>query len=328
MVLTKVDVEKDDCKIVAVGKVQTHVVPQQRTGKGERLAIYTDGISAGDERLSFGIFKKGKILLWLTVFFKTMFSHIVENDIISDDQEYAIASGGINTNRRRFRNRALLIREVTQIPVECIAREYLTGSLWREYLKKLFFTLGHLLPEGMKEFDKLENVIFTPSIKNKTGHDENITYDHLVEFLREWLAQEENKHFKIDAQVLAQLLRSTTLAIFHAGSRFLDEKGLILADWKGEFGLYIDEKGETIFVWSDEGITPDTARIWLKDSYGPGKIPVGLDKDAVRNWIEAHGGDRNVPFEIQLKTAEAYMSFAEKVLPEEYLDKINIEPTH
>lgn len=328
MLLTKVEVDQDDFRIVSDGKVQTHIKPQQREERRNRTAIYTDRISAGDERLPFGIVKKGKILLWLTVFFKTMFSNIIENDIISYDQEYAMASGGINKNRRKYRNRTLLIREVTQVPVECIARAYLAGSLFKEYQKRGLFTFGFLLPKDVKEYDKLGTAIFTPSIKNKEGHDENITYDQLVEFLRKWLSEEENKHFKIDAQVLAQLLRSTTLAIFQAGSKFLDEKGLILADWKGEFGLYIDKNGETILVWSDEGITPDTARIWLKKSYGEGKIPVGLDKDAVRNWINEHGGDRNVPIEVQMKTVIGYMSFAEKVLPKEFLDKIHIEPKY
>lgn len=325
--LTEVKVSKHE--VVSDGKVQTHIRPLQ--GKENvRLAIFTDRISAGDERLPFGISHKGKILVWLTVFFKTMFSHIVENDIISSDQEYALAYANMDGKgvRRFYRNRVLLIREVIQIPVECIARRYLVGSLLTEHTKDLLFTLGHMLPRGMKKHDKLSQAIFTPSIKNKEGHDKNITYDQLVVFLRKWLAEEKNRNLKIDAQVLAQLLRSTTLAIFQEGSNFLSEKGLILADWKGEFGFFIDSKGDIILVWSDEGITPDTARIWLKDSYGEGKIPVGLDKDAVRNWIEGHGGDRNVPLDVQLKTAKAYMIFAEMVLSPEYLQKICEEPAY
>lgn len=318
----------DTCVKVCDGKVQVHLKPRGREKRNQRLAIFTDRISASDERLSFPIRNKGKILVWLTVFFKTIFENIVENDIISYDQEYALASGGINNIRKKYRNRVLLIREVTQIPVECIARGFLAGSLEKEYRKKGLFTLGHLLPEGLKKFDKLKTPIFTPSIKNREGHDTNITYDHLVEFLRRWLRKKENAHLKIDAQALAQLLRSTTLAIFHAGSDFLDEKGLILADWKGEFGLYVDKNGEIILVWSDEGITPDTARIWKKDSCGKGKIPEGLDKDAVRNWISEHNGDRNVPYEVQERTAEAYATFAEIVLPEEYLNKIYEETAY
>ena len=324
--ITKVDIPTN-CEVVNDGKVQTHIKPRGSKRK-ERLAIYTDRISAGDERLPFAIIHKGKILLWLTVFFKTMFSNIVENDIISYDQEYAMACGGINEARRKYRNRVLLIQEVTQIPVECIARKYLVGSLFAEYTKDGLFTLGHRLSRNMKEYDKLEAAIFTPSIKNKEGHDVNITYDQMVVFLREWLAKKENKHLKIDAQVLSQLLRSTTLAIFQAGSNFLSENGLILADWKGEFGLFVNDQGEIILIWSDEGITPDTARIWLENSYGKRKIPLGLDKDAVRNWIKNHGGDRNVPLDVQMKTAKANMTFAEMVLPPEYLQKIYEEPAY
>ncbi|MDD5098117.1 MAG: phosphoribosylaminoimidazolesuccinocarboxamide synthase [Candidatus Pacebacteria bacterium] len=319
-----------DCEIVNVGKVQIHVRSKIKNDKKkkERTAIFTDNISAGDERLGFGIKNKGKILLWLTIFFKTMFSHIVENDIVSIDQEYAMASAGINKVRRRFRNRVLLIEEVIQIPVECIARGYLVGSFYKAYLKAKLFVLGYILPEGMKEYDQLEKSLFTPSIKNKEGHDENVSYEELVVFLRKWLSQEENKHLKIDAQTLAQLLRSTTLAIFNEAKRFFLERDLILVDWKCEFGLCVDKNGEIILVWSDEGITPDTSRVWLKESYGEGKIPIGLDKDAVRKWVESHNGDKNVPMEIREKTAEAYMLFAEKILPEEYLKKITEEPLY
>lgn len=314
--------------MVLDGKVQTHIKSKESKERPQRLAIYTDRISAGDERLDFPIINKGKILLWLTVFFKTMFESIVENDIVSYDQEYAIASGGINENRKKYRNRVLLIKEVTQIPVECIARRYLTGSLLVEYLKGSVFVLGHILKHGMKEYDKLPTSIFTPSIKNAKGHDVNISYAQLIEFLREWLAREENQKFKIDAQSLAQLLRSTTLAIFQSGSEFLETKDLILADWKGEFGIYLNKKGEIVLVWSDEGITPDTARIWTKSSYGEGKKPRGLDKDAVRNWIKDHNGDRNVPLEVQLQTSKAYMTFAEAVLPPDYLEAIYKEPVY
>ncbi|MFA5013564.1 MAG: phosphoribosylaminoimidazolesuccinocarboxamide synthase [Candidatus Paceibacterota bacterium] len=311
----------EDSVVISDGKVQTHI-KHKESKRDERVAIYTDRISACDERLPFGITNKGKILLWSTIFFKRKFENIVENDIVSFDQSYAMASGGINKNSEIYRNRVLLIREVVQIPVECIAREYLVGSLFAEYSKDSSFALGHTLPRGMKEYDKLGVPIFTPSIKNKTGHDTNITYNELISFLREWLDREENRKFKIDAQLLAQLLRSTTLAIFSAGSKFFDEKGAILADWKGEFGLYINDKGETIFVWSDEGITPDTSRVWLKESYGEGKIPIGLDKDPVRK----HKKKGDVPFEVQLETIRIYRTFSEMLLPPEYLEKIYEEP--
>jgi phosphoribosylaminoimidazole-succinocarboxamide synthase len=325
--ITKVDVP-DNCVLVLDGKVQTHIKSKESKGKPRRLAIYTDRISAGDERLDFPIINKGKILLWLTVFFKMMFQNIIENDIISYDQEYALASGGINEDRRKYRNRVLLIQEVTQVPVECIVRRYLVGSLLAEYLKDLFFVFGHILQRNMKKYDRLKTPIFTPSIKSKEGHDVNVSYEQLVEFLREWLARKENQKFKIDAQALAQLLRSTSMAIFQSGSEFLETKDLILADWKGEFGIYLNEEGEIALVWSDEGITPDTARIWIKSSYGEGKDPVGLDKDAVRNWIKEHDGNRNVPLEVQLQTSKAYMTFAEAVLPSEYLKKIYEEPAY
>lgn len=313
-------------KKVYEGKVQIHLKSKDEK-KAQRLAIFTDRISAGDEKLNFPIKNKGKILVWSTVFFKELLGNLIPNDIISCDQDYSLACGGINKDRKKYWNRALLIREVTQIPVECIARSFLVGSLYEAYQKDQFSPLGHYLPEGMKKFDKLKTPIFTPSIKNKDGHDTNITYRQLVEFLREWLAREENRRFKIDAQILAQLLRSTTLAIFRAGSDYLYENELVLADWKGEFGLYLCE-GEVILVWSDEGITPDTARIWRRESCGEGKIPVGLDKDAVRNWISEHNGDRNVPPEIQKKTAEAYATFAHLVLPRKYLYKIYEEPAY
>jgi len=321
--ITEIEVP-DTSEKVYEGKVQVHL-RSKGYNKAQRLAIFTDRISAGDERLGFPIKNKGRILVWSTVFFKQLLEDIVPNDIISCDQDYSLACGGINKDRKKYWNRALLIREVTQIPVECIARSYLVGSLHEAYQNDQPFPLGYHLPEGMKKFDKLKTPIFTPSIKNKEGHDTNITYRQLVEFLREWLAREENRHFKIDARILAQLLRSTTLAIFRAGSDYLYDNDLVLADWKGEFGFYLCD-GEVILVWSDEGITPDTARIWRKESCGKGMIPVGLDKDAVRNWISEHDGNRDVPYDVRAKTAEAYKTFAHLVLPKEYLCKIYEEP--
>jgi phosphoribosylaminoimidazole-succinocarboxamide synthase len=208
---------------------------------------------------------KGIILTQISKFWLTNTSHIVPNHFITDDvtnypdecKEYS----------ETLRGRSMLVRKCKPLPIEAIVRGYIAGSGWKEY-KKSGTICGIPLPEGLVEFQKLPEPIFTPSTKAEVGHDENVDFEYAKNIL---------------GTELAEKVRDISLNLFNFASNYLESRNLILADTKFEFG--IDENGELILI--DEVLTPDSSRFWLKEDYAPGKPQYNFDKQVLRDYLES-----------------------------------------
>jgi len=168
----------------------------------------------------------------------------------------------------------MLVKKATPIPVECIVRGYLSGSAWKEYQNNGMVS-GIKLADGLIESQKLREPIFTPSTKAETGHDMNITFTELKELV---------------GVKLAAKLRKISLEIYLKASEYAEERGIIIADTKFEFGHW---NGEVILI--DELLTPDSSRFWAKELYKPGKSQPSFDKQFVRDYLEEIKWDKNPP---------------------------------
>jgi phosphoribosylaminoimidazole-succinocarboxamide synthase len=242
---------------------------------GEHLLIAaTDRLSAFDVILPDGIPNKGKVLTQISAFWFRKLAGVVGNHLISTDiktfPEPFKSHPGI------FAGRSMVVRKTRPIPVECIARGYLSGSGWTEYTRTGAIC-GISLPKGLKESDRLPHPVFTPTTKAEIGtHDENITFDDVVRMLGEETARR---------------LRDLTLSLYTAGAEFAATRGIIIADTKFEFGL--DERGAVI--WIDEALTPDSSRFWPADLYRPGGAQPSFDKQYVRDFLLANRWDKKPP---------------------------------
>ncbi len=272
-------------------------VPLRSRGKvrdvyelGERLLIVaSDRISAFDYILATGIPQKGRILTQLSIFWFDFLSDLVPTHFITADV------GQYPDPLPRFRDqlegRSMLVRRAEMIDVECVARGYLAGSGWKDY-KSAGSISGVQLPPGLVESDRLPKPLFTPATKAQTGHDENISYEQVVE--------------RVGDDVAAQL-RDTTLAIYERASAYAEQKGIILADTKFEFG-FVDGR----LVLADEALTPDSSRFWPADSYRPGGPQLSYDKQFVRDYLESIQWNKQppapaLPPEVASKTREKYL---------------------
>ncbi len=282
-------------------------LPLLRRGKvrdvydlGDKLLIVaSDRLSAFDVILPTPITGKGKILTTAALFWFDLTKDVVKNHLISADFEtiQKAMPKGVTLDKAWLDGRMMLVHKAKRVDVECVARAYLAGSGWKEY-KSTGIVGGHRLPTGLLEASRLPEVIFTPATKADEGHDENIT--------REQLAQQVG-------QDLAKQLEKLTVAVFKAAAAHLDQRGLILADTKFEFG-YIN--GELRLI--DEILTPDSSRVWEKSEWKPGKTPDGFDKQFVRDWLEKSGWDKTapgpaLPREVVEGTLARYTEFLEKV---------------
>jgi phosphoribosylaminoimidazole-succinocarboxamide synthase len=230
---------------------------------GEHLLIVTtDRISAFDVVLPNGIPGKGRVLTQISIFWFSRMTGIIENHIVATDvgdyppelQKYASVLEG----------RSMLVKKAQPLPVECIARGYLSGSGWKEYLEK--GTLCDIpLPKGLVESQRLEKTLFTPSTKAEAGHDINISFDETIKILGR-----EN----------AETVRDIAIAIYERGSAIAEKRGVIIADTKMELGVY---DGKLILI--DELLTPDSSRFWSKRTYKPGEVQDSYDKQIIRNYL-------------------------------------------
>ncbi|MDO4588049.1 MAG: phosphoribosylaminoimidazolesuccinocarboxamide synthase [Planctomycetia bacterium] len=257
------------------------------------LLVSSDRISAFDWILPTGIPDKGKVLNQLAEFwFETLG---VQNHLITTDvNEMPLPPG---TDRSQFAGRSTFCRKTKVFPIECVVRGYLSGSGWKEYLKSQT-VCGIKLPDGLRESERLESPIFTPSTKAETGHDENISFEQMVEIIGQNAADE---------------LKSKSLDIFQRGSEYASKRGIIIADTKFEFGLLDNE-----IVLIDEVMTPDSSRFWAADQYEPGRGQLSFDKQFVRDWLLNSGWDRNsnppeLPDDIVQKTREKYIEAFERI---------------
>jgi phosphoribosylaminoimidazole-succinocarboxamide synthase len=262
---------------------------------GERhlIIIATDRISAFDIVLPNGIPQKGNILTTLSLYWFGFTRDIIANHVLLGESLH------LPEEEREFlKGRSMLVKKTKPLPVECIVRGYLSGSAWNEYQRDGLVS-GIKLPPGLQESAKLEEPIFTPSTKAETGHDVNITLEEL--------------HNLVGVD-LASKLREVSLNIYLKASAYAEERGIIIADTKFEFGLY---KGAVILI--DELLTPDSSRFWSKEEYEPGKPQPSFDKQFVRDYLEGIKWDKNppapeLPPEVIEETSKKYFEASKRLL--------------
>jgi phosphoribosylaminoimidazole-succinocarboxamide synthase len=253
------------------------------------LLVATDRISAFDYVLGSGIPDKGKVLTQLSAFWFERTRHIVPNHVLEID------AGRYPPDLRRFADilagRSMLVRKTNPVPVECVARGYLSGSGWKDYLAT-GAVCGVDLPPGLRESDRLPGPIFTPATKAATGHDINIT---------------EAEAAQLVGAELIERLKTLTLMLYGFGAAHAERCGILLADTKFEFGL--TPSGEVLLI--DEVMTPDSSRYWPKDQYRPGQVQVSFDKQFVRDYLERIHWNKqppvpSLPDEVVTRTREKY----------------------
>ena len=254
--------------------------------------IATDRISAFDVILPNGIPSKGEVLNRISEFWFRKTEHIIPNHMISTDPEDFPDPFG--DHAKVLSGRSMLVKKTDPLPVECVVRGYISGSGWEEY-KKTGSVCAIPLGEDLVESQKLPEPIFTPSTKAEQGtHDENITFGRV----RDMIGGE-----------LAGRVRDTSIEIYTAAARIAEEKGIIIADTKFEFGIDRDTE-ELILI--DEALTPDSSRFWPLADYAPGGPQTSFDKQFVRDYLKQTGWDRNppapeLPPDIVRKTSEKYL---------------------
>jgi phosphoribosylaminoimidazole-succinocarboxamide synthase len=231
------------------------------------LIVATDRISAFDYVLGSGIPDKGKVLTQLSAFWFERVGALVPHHLIETDPERFPEAA--RRHAPVLRGRSMLVRRTNPVPVECVARGYLSGSGWKEY-QQTGSVCGITLPAGLRESDRLPAPIFTPATKADSGHDVNIS--------------EEEAGRLVGAPLVARL-KALTLDIYARGVAHAEAKGIIIADTKFEFGLAPGHRGDEI-VLIDEVLTPDSSRFWPQAGYEPGHGQPSFDKQFVRDYLE------------------------------------------
>jgi phosphoribosylaminoimidazole-succinocarboxamide synthase len=236
-------------------------------GDDRLLMVASDRLSAFDVIMTRPIPRKGEVLTAVTAWWLARLGDLVENHLIAADPDRIVELvPGLAGSRPEWAGRSLLVRRTRPVPVECVVRGYVAGSAWQEY--RASGTLaGEPLPAGLRESDRLEPPVFSPATKAVTGHDENIPFARVVELL---------------GRDLAERLRETSLSLYERGRQLAGQQGIILADTKFEFGLDDDR-----LVLIDEVMTPDSSRFWPEESYAPGGPQPSLDKQPVRDYLDA-----------------------------------------
>ncbi len=249
-----------DLELYASGKVRDVYVAD----KDHLLFVATDRLSAFDYILATGIPLKGRVLTQLSLFWFDFLKDIIPNHLVTANvDQYPQA---IQKYAPQLRGRSMLVNKAEMFPVECVARGFVSGSAWKDYLKTGMVS-GVKLPAGLRESDALPEPIFTPATKAASGHDENISFDVMVK--------------QVGAEQ-AEQLRDLTLKIYMKAANYAATRGIIIADTKFEFGR--TPKG---LVLADEVMTPDSSRFWPADTYEPGKAQQSYDKQYVRDYLES-----------------------------------------
>jgi phosphoribosylaminoimidazole-succinocarboxamide synthase len=236
------------------------------------LLIATDRISAFDVVLPSGIPGKGRVLTRISVYWFEQTQDIVRNHLTAANT--ADFPGRLHKYADILDGRSMLVRKTNPIPIECVVRGYLSGSAWKEYTES-GSVCGIKLPAGLIESSRLPEPIFTPSTKEEEGHDLNISFH-----------EAEN----IVGKELAAMLRDTSLRIYSKAAEMAEQKGIIIADTKFEFGLHDDK-----LMLIDELLTPDSSRFWSLRDYVPGKNQDSYDKQIVRDYLLTLKWDKTYP---------------------------------
>ena len=235
------------------------------------LMLATDRISAFDVILPTPIPGKGKTLTAMTIFWRKFLGDIITNDLITSDFE------NFPTSCKKYsmlRGRSLLVKKHKPLPIEAIVRGYLSGNGWKEYQKNQSIC-GIKLPSGLKESDKLPEVIFTPSTKAESGeHDISLSFGAYTKILEERLGYDFGKH-------IAFLVITKSFELYMKAAEYALRRGIIIADSKFEFA--VDENYNLVLI--DEVLTPDSSRFWPKDKYEPGRPQDSFDKQFLRDYL-------------------------------------------
>jgi phosphoribosylaminoimidazole-succinocarboxamide synthase len=251
------------------------------------LMVATDRLSAFDVVMQEGFPGKGIVLTALSEFWFHRTNDIIGNHFVSTDLDTLDLPEPWGHN---LYGRAMIVRKAKRIDIECVVRGYLSGSGWVDY-QKTGACIGHALPAGLTESAKLPAPIFTPSTKAEAGHDENITVSQMAE--------------RVGAD-LTHRLEHASLRLYEAAAKYCEERGIILADTKFEFGML---DGELLLI--DEALTPDSSRFWQADRYEPGKPQPSFDKQFVRDYLDSTGWKHEppppaIPPDIITKTMDKY----------------------
>lgn len=264
---------------------------------GDKLVfVASDRLSAFDVIMTSGIPYKGEILTKISRFWFDFLTEVVENHLISDDISEFPAP--FCDNPDQLAGRSMLVKKTEVLPVECVIRNYLTGSGWKDYLAT-GSVCGVKLPAGIKQCQKLPELIFTPASKAEQGdHDENISFAKCVDTI---------------GTEAANFVRDKSLEVFTRGSEYAESRGIILADTKFEWGITDDR-----IILIDEVLTPDSSRFWPADKYEAGRDQESFDKQFVRNYLEEINFDKSgpgveLPADIIEKTSAKYIEGYERL---------------
>jgi len=263
------------------------------------LLVSTDRISAFDWILPSGIPDKGQVLTQLSAWWFERSG--TEHQVLST----RFADFGLPAEfQQQLAGRSTLVRKTTVVPIECVVRGYLAGSGWKEY-RQSQTVCGIKLPAGLRDGDRLPEPIFTPATKAESGHDENIPYEQMVEYVGAETASE---------------LRTRSLDLYRRGAELALGRGIIIADTKFEWGRTAE--GQIILI--DEVLTPDSSRFWPANDYRPGQNQPSFDKQFVRDWLEQSGWDKNspppeLPTNVIAQTRARYIEAYERLTGEQFV---------
>jgi phosphoribosylaminoimidazole-succinocarboxamide synthase len=271
-------------KLFSRGKVRD----VYEAGPDHLLVVATDRLSAFDVVMEQGIPDTGRVLTQLSCFWFEFLKDSVKSHFLSADTgefppEFAPYADQLT-------GRSMLVLKAKPFPIECIVRGYLSGSGWKDY-RATGAVCGIELPQGLQESSKIDPPIFTPSTKAETGHDENITWEQMVETIGAGPSED---------------LRRRSLEVYGQARDYAESRGIIIADTKFEWGLRRDE-----IILIDEVLTPDSSRFWPRDGYQPGHGQPSYDKQFVRDYLESTGWNKQppppaLPPEVVGKTSEKY----------------------
>ncbi len=263
---------------------------------GDRLLVVaTDRLSAFDVVLPTGIPGKGVVLTQMSLLWFRLLAGVVANHVITAEvEEYPRELAPF---RAQLEGRSMMVTRAEVLPIECVVRGYLAGSGWKDY-KATGAVCGITLPSGLRESERLETPIFTPSTKAETGHDENISFGTMEAAVGRERAAEA---------------RRVSLELYSQARAHAEARGIILADTKFEFGVR-----DGRLIWVDEALTPDSSRFWPRDGYLPGRSQPSFDKQFVRDYLEGLAWNKKppgpvLPAEVVARTLEKYTEGFERL---------------
>ena len=277
-----------ECDLPGISKLRSGKVREVFDLGENLLLVATDRISAFDCILPNAIPRKGEVLTQISSFWFEKLD-FVPNHIIASD--FKMFPKELQPFEEMLSGRSVIVKKASPLPVECVARGYLAGSGWKEY-QESGTVCGQELPPGLRQGDRLPEVLFTPATKAETGHDENITWKQC----RATLGDE-----------VAMQVKKWTIELYEYGAAYAAKRGIIVADTKFEFGVFEDE-----IILIDECLTPDSSRFWPEASYQPGGSPPSFDKQFVRDYLESLDWDKqppapSLPDDVVKKTSEKYL---------------------